>query len=94
MAEYIEREALIAELDKPTQATGLFGAGIVLATDRAIAAVRCVPAADVEPVKRGLWKDNCDSYVCSNCGYETDNPNRNPCGSKRCPRCFAKMDGE
>lgn len=31
------------------------------------------------------WIDNADSYICSNCGYETNNPNKEPFG--RCPSC-------
>lgn len=37
------------------------------------------------------WKDNADSYVCSACGYECNNPNKLPGGPGECPRCHAKM---
>lgn len=37
------------------------------------------------------WKDNADSYLCSACGYECDNPNKLPDGPGECPRCHAKM---
>ena len=47
---------------------------------------------EVDTVRHGHWIDNADSYICSECRYETNNPNKNPCGPGRCPRCFAKMD--
>ena len=37
------------------------------------------------------WIDNADSYICSHCGYETNNPNKEALGPSVCPRCFAKM---
>lgn len=37
------------------------------------------------------WKDNADSYLCSACGYECNNPNKLPGGPGECPRCHAKM---
>ena len=39
------------------------------------------------------WLDNADSYICSNCGYECNNPNKNKYGSGTCPNCGAKMRG-
>lgn len=55
-------------------------------------AIRNAPTFEADPVKYGHWIDNADSYICSECRYETDNPNKNPCGPGRCPKCFAKMD--
>ena len=37
------------------------------------------------------WKDNADSYICSNCGFECNNPNKLPYGPSRCPKCNAVM---
>lgn len=37
------------------------------------------------------WIDNADSYICSNCGYETNNPNKEERGQWKCPRCEAMM---
>lgn len=37
------------------------------------------------------WKDTADSYKCSECGYECDNPNKLPGGHGECPSCHAKM---
>lgn len=30
------------------------------------------------------WIDNADSWICSMCGYESNNPNKEKYGSKRC----------
>lgn len=49
------------------------------------------PASYTQPTKRGHWIDNADSYVCSVCGYEDDNPNKYK-GGKECPWCNAEMD--
>lgn len=54
--------------------------------------IRNAPTFEADPVRHGHWIDNADSYICSECRYETNNPNNNPCGPGRCPRCFAKMD--
>lgn len=37
------------------------------------------------------WVDNADSYKCSNCGYEINNPNKGVFGAEKCPKCFAVM---
>lgn len=38
------------------------------------------------------WIDNADSYICSRCGYETNNPNKERLGPNICPFCLAKMN--
>lgn len=38
------------------------------------------------------WKDNADSYICSVCGYECNNPNKLPKGYAECPKCRSKME--
>ena len=56
--EYIERGALIAAMHKQTEQYHLRVA-------------MELPAADVEPVVRGEWKDRCvRDWVCSLCGCE------------------------
>lgn len=88
MAEYIEREALIEDLDKAAKHGGM-GAIIAQTLQRY---VQRVPAADVAPVVHGRWGDNGipDSMLCgcSVCGFT--------CGAHSflyCPMCGAKMDG-
>lgn len=40
------------------------------------------------------WIDNADSYICSACGYECNNPNKEKYGAGVCPKCWAEMDLE
>ena len=40
------------------------------------------------------WIDNADSYICSICGYECNNPNKEKYGADVCPNCRARMDEE
>ncbi len=37
------------------------------------------------------WKDNADSYICSNCGYEVSNPASLEGRGKICPFCGERM---
>lgn len=37
------------------------------------------------------WRDNCDSYYCPHCGFETDNPNRLKNSGKYCPKCGKQL---
>ena len=47
-----------------------------------------MPAADVEPVRRGCWEEySVSMMVCSRCGKHTAKHNFN-----YCPNCGAKMD--
>ena len=39
------------------------------------------------------WIDNADSYICSICGYECNNPNKEKYRADVCPNCGARMDG-
>ena len=39
------------------------------------------------------WIDNADSYICSICGYECNNPNKEKYGADVCPNCGTKMNG-
>jgi hypothetical protein len=87
MAEYIEREALIAAYDAAHK--GEPGGARKLIVD--------APAADVVPVVHGRWgwKDHYQngyylytSCVCSVCGGCP------PVEYRFCPHCGARMDGE
>lgn len=96
MAEYIERDAVIALFDS-TKWQGTF----------AIMAVEDLPAADVAPVVHGRWVLHDGPlykfYVCSECGkiaaYATDNRLEMMPPEmfgreiyQYCPYCGAKMD--
>nr|DAU67435.1 MAG TPA: hydrogenase/urease nickel incorporation protein [Caudoviricetes sp.] len=88
MAEYIEREALIAEFKR----LGLGENGLVerVFAEGVYTVIEAIPAADVAPVVHAYWIP-CDNggYFCSNCdkraGFRFD--------LEYCPRCGAKMDG-
>ena len=96
MDEYIEREAAIAALDEfrlnetvSKYATVMQCRAARDAISRAIKALESLPAADVEPVKRGRWLPQIvlgtrvwDCSECKTIGSPT---------WKRCPVCEAKM---
>ena len=42
--------------------------------------------------KKAHWIDNADSYICSACGHEVDNPNKQTCGAGQCMYCGAYME--
>ena len=81
MTEYIEREAAI-EAAKHAWAKGIEPSQYM----------EIIPAADVEPVRHGQWKQarytEAPLYICSEC----DKPEYKR--HKFCPNCGAKMKGE
>ena len=90
MAEYIEREALLADIDAAMENAGMgYVVGQTLKRY-----VKRVPAADVAPVRHGWWKTNSDrpdSLICSVCKCGFDMWKHDP--HNYCPNCGAKMDG-
>lgn len=95
MAEYIEREALIAVVEKRLKNPVVIG--------WLTSIIAGIPAADVAPVAHAKWIDGADSFgakrgqyrVCSRCNICI------PCVSelaaqywRGCPNCGARMDGE
>lgn len=98
MAEYVEREALIAWLKRIQLKDLSDGRGLcrVIFEEDFKHAIRTLPdgaIADVAPVRHGHWIDGFipDSMLCgcSECGFT--------CGAHSflyCPSCGAKMDGE
>ena len=96
MAEYIEREALEAELNH--RLNFLMGEDgeydhYTSGFDEAVTRVENFPAADVAPVQHGKWLYG-DYYdigdVCSECDW--DSKMTHP-SYRYCPNCGAKMDG-
>lgn len=92
MAEYIEREALIAWIEKQKRLSKLL----------VIMAVEETPAADVEPVKRGewnlikrknMWGDIVTVCECSSCRKSDINGKGIMWKYNYCPNCGAKMKG-
>lgn len=106
MAEYIEREALLSELQEEIEfetsmyteeQNKYFNIGLKCA----IRDVKSQPAADVAEVKLGEWtKDDSDGCFCSFCGwytdYDYDYVTNNGLGNDDfiyCSHCGARMDG-
>lgn len=95
MAEYIEREALLAHLRKCKETST--GSGLTAAVITAIQSfVEGMPLADVAPVVLGRWIEDHDYLKCPECGvmvkrdftfFDIGNWNY-------CPNCGAKMDGK
>ena len=97
MAEYIERDALIDDLDAAAKHGGM-GAIIAQTLQRY---VKRAPAADVAPVRHGWWMhshyEDCSEHFeivkCSNCGCEVYAMALYVRGGNYCPNCGARMDG-
>ena len=98
MAEYIEHEAAIAALNKvrddQTVSKYLSVDDCLVARDaieRATKVLESLPAADVEPVRHGVWIEYQIPPIicCSNCDWATDVKEKN---FNYCPNCAAKMD--
>ncbi|MDO4945448.1 MAG: hypothetical protein Q4E74_09655 [Ruminococcus sp.] len=51
------------------------------------------PAADVQEVRHGKWKDANETFECSICGYSFENEGYMHFFNF-CPCCGARMDGE
>lgn len=91
MADYIDREKLLAKIDEAffeTDPDGKEQIGVL----KCRAIIREIPAADVASVVHGRWVDNGipGSMLsgCSVCGFT--------CGAYSffyCPNCGARMDG-
>ena len=97
MAKYIEREALIADVDAAVDNNGM---GYVIGQTLK-RYVKRQPAADVAPVVHGRWIEKEEPYfdviyVCSACGEEFCFIEGNPSDNlyKYCPNCGARMDGD
>ena len=101
MAEYIEREALIAHIkDLPTwwaDAGGVYGRSMkypegMFDCEDVISSAENAPAADVAPVVHGKWtitEGMIENAVCSNCGRHFQSYYE---AYRYCPNCGARCD--
>lgn len=94
MAEYIEREVLIAQLRamESYNVSPMYRRGY----DDCVEAILKAPAADVAPVVHGRWiektvPEGCRYFECSNCGAHENR--HTAIKGYYCWRCSAKMDG-
>lgn len=93
MADYIERDALTAELNRLGLGEHSFVERIF--ADGVYAVIESMPAADVAPVVHGRWEPTKTPFMnecedCSVCGYRTIWGH----GFNYCPNCGARMDGK
>lgn len=97
MAEYIDRDALLAEAKRisgPMTGDGWDNWGVYALINRQ-------PAVDVVERKKGMWlywwdEPDYDTYECSACGTSFNIQDGNPLehNYKFCPNCGANMRGE
>lgn len=93
MAEYIEKQKLIEELDDK-YSLGDIGR---MEHDIIVNALLYAKPADVRPVVRGRWEEDCaGAAVCPVCGeYAFETSTHHLCGwfPNYCPNCGADMRG-
>lgn len=97
MSEYIERGALIEEVESLTMTvTGMregknvLREALTMYREAVLSEIKEAPTADVVEVKHGRWKNGHIGWVtCSLCKYEND-ITRFP----YCPNCGSRMDGD
>ena len=89
MAEYIEREAILREIERRER---LMVGYKTISVDVLNRFLLNRPAADVAPVVHGRWVEYQIPPIicCSNCDWATGIEEKN---FQHCPNCGAKMDG-
>lgn len=110
MAEYICREAVVRYLkgysEKECNSNSPYGMITSSVLNKAERALSEMPAADVQPVKKGHWYHNTSKYIseldayfiqacCSCCGKYSDRVDlyATIMSNEMCSHCGAKMDG-
>lgn len=94
MARYIDAENLIDELSAACMPiyekdiTGILGDNSSIAD-----IINEQPAADVQEIKHGEWREHNKIYICSQCGYSFENEGY-IAFFNYCPCCGSRMDGE
>jgi NADH pyrophosphatase NudC (nudix superfamily) len=103
MDDYISREATVKAFCEKCR--GYYDGHCIHKGECDIDVIQTAPAADVQPVKHGLWifqnrndEDGRRIYHCSECNFEIK---VFPCNflswkmhEKYCPGCGARMDGD
>ena len=89
MAEYIDREAVVMELNKTYDHMNAMGAQFYSGFMNAVHRIKDFPSADVAPVRHGRWERTADGAVlCTACKRKM-NPSQY--GYAFCSLCGAKM---
>ena len=105
MAEYIEREAVMLEIDAADFVidANFEGGATLLYCDDVVDRLSAIPAADVRENKRGKWEgkwycSNMSGYEyamnCSECGKPTYRASLSEKMPNFCPNCGADMREE
>lgn len=100
MAEYILRDQAIIAVTgaklPDVSASGLSIANGKRSVTDCVRRLKEIPAADVRPVVRGKWEEDCaGAAVCSVCGeYAFETSTHHLCGwfPNFCPNCGAEME--
>lgn len=98
MNDCIERKKAIELIQPHVKPQTVYGKGYLQAIEHATDILELIPAADVQPVKRGRWSEcYTDSHhysgICSVCGKASIRSiKENPL--EYCPKCGARMEGE
>lgn len=96
MAEYIEREAAVSNLELLARHEDRFRQSVILGV---VDTIRAMEAADVAPVVHGRWtfepetENTLSMAKCNICGWWTLDPSVDGV-YKYCPICGARMDGD
>ena len=94
MAEYMDRDAVISEIERRE---ALMVGDKRISVDAMKSFIKNRPAADVAPVVHGRWIDKGEYAVCMECGGRSgtqyDGVEPIPLMTQFCPNCGAKMDG-
>ena len=93
MDDYIERDALLADISAAVKHRGM---GEIIGKTL-MRYVKRQPAADVAPVLHGRWEQDADGdWYCSNCDEVVaicESGRERTYRKPYCPNCGAKMDG-
>ena len=94
MAEYISRDEAIERIQPHVKPQTVYGEGYLQAIEHATAILELMPAADVQPVRRGCWEltGNPSFRKCSECGAWWSSDITDNCFTNYCPKCGARME--
>ena len=93
MAEYIEREAAMLQINAAdfVRDDNFEGGATLLFCDDVVDRLSAIPAADVRPVVHGEWLRTPTFWAyCSVCGEEP--PKETNITTNYCPNCGARME--
>ena len=90
MADYVERETLVDNLELLARHEDKFRQSVILGV---VDTIRAMEPADVAPLVHGYWKRTIDGrWECSNCGAHENS--HTAIKGHYCWRCGAKLDLE